>query len=337
MNRIEFYIFTNILKSCLLVFFIFISISWLLQLTRLFTLSNFIQIDILSIIYLSLFLIPNLISVILHSFDIWYFAMFLKLYKDREIIAIFSLGLKLKSIKYSLLFFTIFIVFINLLISFYLSPRIYEEYKIREFELRNTINFDKMILSNFLKINKNTTIDFKKNNNLYEDIFINYIDEKENLIFAKKGIIKNINNKFVFQLNEGFKLSINENDEIEKLEFVDYILKIDNERNNQFNNYDSNTLTIFDDIKTKNYRNIFYKIIDTLIILFIVLAYYYNNILGVKFDIKNNIFFVFLSIALLIVNQFFKNSELDLNNYLILIFIFIFLLSSILIIKRKYD
>ena len=114
-------------------------------------------------------------------------------------------------------------------------------------------------------------------------------------------------------------------------------MKIDNDRNNQFNNYDSNTLTIFDDIETKNYRNIFYKIIDTLIIIFIVLAYYYNNILGVKFDIKNNIFFIFISITLLIVNQFFKNSEFDLYNYLILIFIFIFLLSSILIIKRKYD
>ena len=64
-NKINLYIFSQIIKSCLLIFFIFISIAWLLQITRLFTLTNLIQIDILNIINLSFFLIPNLLSVIL--------------------------------------------------------------------------------------------------------------------------------------------------------------------------------------------------------------------------------------------------------------------------------
>ena len=75
-----------------------------------------------------------------------------------------------------------------------------------------------MIFSNFLKINENTTVDFKKNNDVYEDIFISFNDEKENIIFAKNGFIKNNLNNYIFQLNEGFKLSIDNND-IEKLEF----------------------------------------------------------------------------------------------------------------------
>ena len=48
-KRIDIYIFLQILKSCSLIFFIFITIAWLMQLTRLFTLSNLIQIDILNI------------------------------------------------------------------------------------------------------------------------------------------------------------------------------------------------------------------------------------------------------------------------------------------------
>ena len=52
-NKINIYIFTQIIKYFSLVFFIFISISWILQLTRLFTISNFMQINVLNIIYLS--------------------------------------------------------------------------------------------------------------------------------------------------------------------------------------------------------------------------------------------------------------------------------------------
>ena len=55
----------NKIFNVTLVFFIFLSISWLLQLTRLFTLTNLIQIDILNVIYLSLFLVPNLLTVII--------------------------------------------------------------------------------------------------------------------------------------------------------------------------------------------------------------------------------------------------------------------------------
>ena len=65
MNKINKYIFLEISKGCLLIFFIFITIAWILQFTRLISLANLIQVEIFTIFYLSLFLIPNLITVIM--------------------------------------------------------------------------------------------------------------------------------------------------------------------------------------------------------------------------------------------------------------------------------
>ena len=101
-NIINFYIFMYIIKSCVLIFFIFLSISLLLQLTRLFTLTNLIQIDILNVIFLSFYLIPNLLTIIIPFIIIFGILLcFLKLNRDREIVAMYRLGLELKPIKYS--------------------------------------------------------------------------------------------------------------------------------------------------------------------------------------------------------------------------------------------
>ena len=59
MSKIDKYIFFEISKGCLFTLFIFLSISWLLQFTRLVSLTNLIQVDIFTIFYLSIFLIPN--------------------------------------------------------------------------------------------------------------------------------------------------------------------------------------------------------------------------------------------------------------------------------------
>ena len=130
-NRINMYVFFNILKSCTLIFFIFISIAWLLQLTRLFTLTNLIQVDILNVIFLSFYLIPNLISVILPFIIIFGILLcFIKLQKDKEIIAIYSLGMQLKPIKFSLILFSLLLIIFYISLNFYFSPKIYEKYKV---------------------------------------------------------------------------------------------------------------------------------------------------------------------------------------------------------------
>ena len=117
MNRISTYVFIEILKGFSLVFFIFLSIAWLLQFTRLISLTQLLQVEIISILYLSFFLIPNLITVIM-PFVITFSLIitFMKLDKDRELISIYSLGLNINSItkpliNFSILIFSILIFF----------------------------------------------------------------------------------------------------------------------------------------------------------------------------------------------------------------------------------
>jgi len=241
---------------------------------------------------------------------------FLKLFKDREILTIYSLGLKKNIIKTPLIYFSFLLMFISIFLNFYFAPNIYEQYKIKEFEIRNTLNFEKMIISNFLEINDKTVIDFKRNNEYFEDIFIKFSEEKDNIIYAKKGNIIEQENKFIFKLNNGFKLTLVNNDEIEKLQFENYILEIENNKFKQYDNFDINTHDIFKDIKNKNYKNISYKFFDILIILIIIIFYYINNILRYKFNLNNNLFYIFIISFLLILNQLLKNSEVNVLIYL---------------------
>ena len=295
-NKIDTYIFFQIIKLFSLVFFIFLSISWLLQLTRLLTQTNLIKVYIFNIIFLSLYIIPNLLTVIIPFVIIFGIILcFLKLNKDKEIIAICSLGFQLKPFKNSLIFFTFMLSIFYILLNCYISPKIYEKYKYKEFELRNTINFNNIVSSNFLELNKDTTLDFKRNNNLFEDIFISFNDKYENIIFAKKGIIKNEKNIFIFQLSNGFKLSI-KNNEIEKLEFENYLLKINDESNSKFDNFDRNSLTIFDDVQNNDYLNIAFKIFDILFSILIFFFFYINNFVKIDFSIQNNLLFISFSV-----------------------------------------
>lgn len=338
MYKINRYLFIQLFKYFILIFFIFLTVAWLLQLTRLFTISNFIQIDILSIIFLSLFLIPNILTIILPFILIFGILLcYIKLSKDKELISIFSLGLDLNPIKKSIKLFSYLILFIYIILSFYISPKIYEIYKQKEFDLRNTINFDNIIYSNFININKNTILDFKKKGNLYEDIFISYIDTKENIIYAKKGQILNDKNKYNFRLSDGFKISIDAKNQIEKLEFLNYVFDIENNVKLNLNIDDENTYTIFDDISKKNYKNILYRIIDIIFLLFIIIFFYFNNIKKLSFNSNNNTYFVINCLLLLISNQILKNTEILLYSYFIIINIIVFSIIFVFIFKNKYE
>ena len=336
-NRIDTYIFNQIIKSCSLIFFIFISISWLMQLTRLFTLSNLVQIDIFNIIYLSLFLLPNLFSVILPFILIFGILLcFVRLNKDKELIAIFSLGLDIKPFKNSMMLIALIIIIFYSLLNFFISPKIYEIYKLKEFELRNKLNLNKVVATNFLKINQDTTIDFEKNSNGYQDIFINFKDNEENIIFAKEGKIKSENTNIIFKLKNGFKLNINGN-EIEKLDFSEYTLNFNNEKNSIFNSHDRNSFTLIDDFKNKDYLNISFKINDVLLSLVIIYIFYLNNLKDNNFNLRNNLIFIGLSLFLIINNQLLKNSETDYNTYILISTSITFITLLITYLKKRYE
>ena len=337
-DRIKIYLFIQISKYFFLILFIFLSIAWSLQITRLFTITNFLHIEVFDIILLSIYLIPNLITVIIPFILIFGLLLcFIKLKRDNELIAILSLGLGLRTLKIPLFSFCFIIISIFLMLNFYLAPKVYEIYKIKEFELRNTIDFNNMAFSNFLNLNNSTILDFKKNDNSYSEIFINYNDEKENIVYAKKGNIFSENSQYKFQLIDGFKISIDENQQIEKLEFLNYVLRIDFKNINNSILVDKNTFTIFDDFNNKNYLNISYKVWDIFLIIFIILFFYRNNLKIINFNIINNIYFSCTCVSILIFNQILKNLETTIYNYTLLMFTIIFISLIISNIKSKYE
>lgn len=337
MKKINLYVFIQIIKSCTLVFFIFISIAWLLQISRLFSYLNNLQIDFVNVLFLSFFLIPNLINVTLPFIIIFGLIIaFIKFDKDKEIIAIFSLGLSIKEILKPFFLISIITIFLYLFLNLFFSPYIYDKYKQKEFDLRNSINLDNINISNFIQLDENLILDFSKKEDVFEDVFIRFIGENENIVFAKKARIIKEPKKFIFNLSEGFKLSFM-NNKIEKLEFENYKLNFPLKNENNYNNYDKNTLTLFNLIKYKDYNSMIERMFDTLILLTVIIFFYFNNIKDNKFSINHIFIYLFLSILIIIFQNIIKNLDFSLQfSFLLNIINFSIIYLFMLINKFKF-
>ena len=337
MKKINLYVFKQIIKSCTLVFFIFISIAWLLQISRLFSYLNNLQIDFENVLFLSFFLIPNLINVTLPFIIIFGLIIaFIKFDKDKEIIAIFSLGLSIKEILKPFFLISIITIFLYLFLNLFFSPYIYDKYKQKEFDLRNSINLDNINISNFIQLDENLILDFSKKEDVFEDVFIRFIGENENIVFAKKARIIKEPKKFIFNLSEGFKLSFM-NNKIEKLEFENYKLNFPLKNENNYNNYDKNTLTLFNLIKYKDYKSMIERMFDTLILLTVIIFFYFNNIKDNKFSINHIFIYLFLSILIIIFQNIIKNLDFSLQfSFLLNIINFSIIYLFMLINKFKF-
>tara|TARA_Y100000780_G_scaffold52265_1_gene44344 strand:- start:1584 stop:2600 length:1017 start_codon:yes stop_codon:yes gene_type:complete len=337
MKKINLYVFIQIIKSCTLVFFIFISIAWLLQISRLFSYLSNLQIDFVNVLFLSFFLIPNLINVTLPFIIIFGLIIaFIKFDKDKEIIAIFSLGLSIKEILKPFFLISIITIFLYLFLNLFFSPYIYDKYKQKEFDLRNSINLDNINISNFIQLDENLILDFSKKEDVFEDVFIRFIGENENIVFAKKARIIKEPKKFIFNLSEGFKLSFM-NNKIEKLEFENYKLNFPLKNENNYNNYDKNTLTLFNLIKYKDYKSMIERMFDTLILLTVIIFFYFNNIKDNKFSINHIFIYLFLSILIIIFQNIIKNLDFSLQfSFLLNIINFSIIYLFMLINKFKF-
>lgn len=337
MKKINLYVFIQIIKSCTLVFFIFISIAWLLQISRLFSYLNNLQIDFVNVLFLSFFLIPNLINVTLPFIIIFGLIIaFIKFDKDKEIIAIFSLGLSIKEILKPFFLISIIAIFLYLFLNLFFSPYIYDKYKQKEFDLRNSINLDNINISNFIQLDENLILDFSKKEDVFEDVFIRFIGENENIVFAKKARIIKEPKKFIFNLSEGFKLSFM-NNKIEKLEFENYKLNFPLKNENIYSNYDKNALTLFNLIKYKDYKSMIERMFDTLILLTVIIFFYFNNIKDNKFSINHIFIYLFLSILIIIFQNIIKNLDFSLQfSFLLNIINFSIIYLFMLINKFKF-
>jgi lipopolysaccharide export system permease protein len=298
---------------------------------------NNLQIDFVNVLFLSFFLIPNLINVTLPFIIIFGLIIaFIKFDKDKEIIAIFSLGLSIKEILKPFFLISIITIFLYLFLNLFFSPYIYDKYKQKEFDLRNSINLDNINISNFIQLDENLILDFSKKEDVFEDVFIRFIGENENIVFAKKARIIKEPKKFIFNLSEGFKLSFM-NNKIEKLEFENYKLNFPLKNENNYNNYDKNTLTLFNLIKYKDYNSMIERMFDTLILLTVIIFFYFNNIKDNKFSINHIFIYLFLSILIIIFQNIIKNLDFSLQfSFLLNIINFSIIYLFMLINKFKF-
>ena len=321
----------QIFKSCTLIFFIFVSIAWLTQISRLFTIMNNLQIEFYRIISLSTYIIPNLANITLPFILIFGLLLtFIKLDKDKELITIYSLGLSLKQITKPLLLTSIFFILLYLILNFFLSPLIYEKYKKKEFELRNVININNINYSNFLELNNNLIVDFEKDGKFFKDIYINFKDENgDNVIYSKKDIIKNENNNYIFILSEGNKVNIKSN-EIENLEFQNYKINFPSNSEKEYDNFDKNTDTIFKLLEKKDYKNISERIFDTLLLIIILIFFFIYLVRKNNFNFHAVIKYLIITISILILQNTIKNLQINMTtsivlNFLNLSIIFVFI------------
>jgi lipopolysaccharide export system permease protein len=298
---------------------------------------NNLQIDFVNVLFLSFFLIPNLINVTLPFIIIFGLIIaFIKFDKDKEIIAIFSLGLSIKEILKPFFLISIIAIFLYLFLNLFFSPYIYDKYKQKEFDLRNSINLDNINISNFIQLDENLILDFSKKEDVFEDVFIRFIGENENIVFAKKARIIKEPKKFIFNLSEGFKLSFM-NNKIEKLEFENYKLNFPLKNENNYNNYDKNTLTLFNLIKYKDYNSMIERMFDTLILLTVIIFFYFNNIKDNKFSINHIFIYLLLSVLIIIFQNIIKNLDFSLQfSFLLNIINFSIIYLFMLINKFKF-
>ena len=220
--------------------------------------------------------------------------------------------------------------------NYFLSPVVYDVYKKKEFELRNLINFDKINIANFIEIDENTVIDFTKDEEKFKDIFISFNDEYENQIYAENAILGDNENKIVFNLFNGFKLSFKDSN-IEKLKFDTYKFTFPNKKNNYYSNLDKNTITFYKSIQNKDYKVVFEKVIDILLILTIILFFYYLNIKDNNYHFKRILIFLIITITVIIVHNITKNIDLTINRTLIIMLFNLFIpYFYIIFIKNKF-
>ena len=345
MNRINLYVFSQIIKSCILVFFIFVSITWILQMTRLFTVMSHLQINSLDILLLSLMMIPNLINVTLPFLMIFGFVLsFIKMSKDKEIFAIYSSGLSINEIKKPVILIISTTIFLSLFINFIFSPYTYDLYKKKEFNLRNSINFQEIDFSNFIKFNKNLIIDFENENGEFKNILINITNENEVLMYSKKGEINQNNNQISFKLINGFKTEIKENS-IENLKFDTYLVDFPINEKNIYTKIDPNTLSLFELLtkaipdesanittdmaneENKNNRIIIYqRLIDSLIIVSLCIFFYINIIKKNNYNLINQLFFIVVSILCLLIDNLFEAYTFKNQSFIIILFINVFII-----------
>ncbi|MBG76764.1 MAG: hypothetical protein CMI98_02695 [Pelagibacteraceae bacterium] len=325
MRKIEIYFLSQILKSFFLIFFIFIGISWLLQTTRLLNLIVVNKIPVFNVFILSINIIPNtLIMIAPFIVLISILLTCLKLFKDKELIASYTLGINYKIILRPFYFFSFIVLLSSLFISFFLSPYSYDSYKKKEFDLRTNLDIENIGLENFFEFNNEIIMNFEKEENNFTNLFIFQKNPKNNLIIANKTEMELNDNKLELKLFDGFKAEFKETSN-EILVFDKYNFQLNLNKNEEYDNSDENTFNIIKLINDKNYLLINQRIIDGLLLISLIYLITNNLLIKLRFTNINVTLIIIISILIIFFDNIFASLNINENLKILFMYINIFI------------
>ena len=323
-GELKYYIIFHYFKYILINIFIFIGLIWVSQILRIIDLQYSISNQILDIIKTTSLVLPSFITP-LNSFLFLLSSFFLnyKLNSSNEIIII-KQYFGFKDISILVIFVMSCLFLINLFNNEYIAVKTYEQYKLKELEIRNNLKLGFPNQKEF-NIDGELSIFF---DNAKDDIFYNVdaVVYKDNqFIKSKTATIEVSKKNFNLIFQQGQRVSI-ENEEMAKTNFERFVYSI-KDKNLEKLSYDKQH---FNTIELMNHKNTDF-VIHGHNRLFQYLLTLYIIMISIKifflFKEKNGLFKLFSYIFLLvlfiqIINSYliylFNNQNINISNYYIL-------------------
>ena len=232
---LSWYIFKQTFKNLFISTCVFVGIIWLTQSFKSIKLIIDKGAGISEFFVLSAYSLPSWLLIAL-PFGTFAGCMisYLKLQNDKEILVMQSAGISPLKLSKPAFFAALLASTILFIISHFIMPKTYRNFKILQNEIRNNSQ-DFIIRDNiFIDINKNQTIFISKLNkiNELEEIFIQDRSDPTSVveIFSSKGILKYEDN-LVLSMNNGTRISTDLKGRSTILNFKSYDIEIKQDKN----------------------------------------------------------------------------------------------------------
>ena len=354
------YIFKQTLKSVFVSTCVFLGVIWLSQSFRNIKLIIEKGAHLFDFFLLSFFSLPSWLIIAL-PFGTFAGCMisYLKLQNDKEIIVMKSAGISPLKISKSALLVALVSSVILFIISHFILPKTYTNFKALQDEIRNS-NQEFILKDNvFISVNQYQTIFISKvkKNNVLEEIFIQDKTDSLNLVeyFSKSGYV-NIDRAINLRLIKGTRVSTDKKGRSTILNFDNYNIKVQKGEDKflrnrvvEYNEYSFFELIKKADKKLENYgkllaeahtRNtvIFMPIVFTLIVMLTILNDNYSRLIRThKKTFAIGLIFIIQSLVIILKNAVHNDISLLPLMYLfptsILILCFILLNKKINLFK----
>ncbi len=353
------YIFRQTLSNVLISSLVFVGIIWLSQSFKTIKLIINKGAGLLEFFILSAYSLPSWLLIAL-PFGTFAGCMisYLKLQNDKEIIVMKSAGINPLNLSKPAFFISILVSVILLIISHFIMPKTYKNFKILQNDIRNSS--ESLIIKDnvFIDLNKFQTIYINNlyENNQLEEIFIQDRSDPNFLVefFAKKGNL-NFESNIMLSMQNGTRISTDSKGKSTILSFKSYDIEIKQESDKktssrviEYNEY--NFFELLKKSKTAKEKKgkllaeahsrntiAFMPLVFCLIVMVVILKDNYSRFFSIyRKTIGIGFLVLFQSLVLIIKNNVHSNI-----NFLPLMYIFpiLILITCFFIIynKKKYD